>query len=53
MDKKNDSIKCTVSNCNYWESEYCTANAIQVNVDGGGNNAPDPEKTNCHTFEAQ
>ncbi|WP_366921967.1 DUF1540 domain-containing protein [Metallumcola ferriviriculae] len=46
-----DKIKCTVSNCSYWESQLCKASAIEVNVDGGGNSAPDPQKTQCHTFQ--
>jgi hypothetical protein len=49
----NENIKCSVSNCNYWNSNYCTASAIEVNVDGGGSQAPNEEKTNCHTFESK
>ncbi|KXS45746.1 MAG: hypothetical protein AWU54_223 [Candidatus Frackibacter sp. T328-2] len=49
----NENIKCSVSNCTYWDQEYCTASAIEVNVDGGGQSAQNAEKTNCHTFESQ
>ncbi|ADL13465.1 DUF1540 domain-containing protein [Acetohalobium arabaticum] len=48
---KNESIKCRVSNCTHWDSQYCTASNIEVDVDGGGTNAPNAEGTNCHTFE--
>ncbi|SDC11620.1 MULTISPECIES: DUF1540 domain-containing protein [unclassified Candidatus Frackibacter] len=49
----NENIKCTVSNCTYWDNKYCTASAIEVNVDGGGAQASNEEKTNCHTFESR
>ena len=48
-----DNVKCNVSNCRYWEQEHCTASAIEVNVDDGGNQADRFEKTNCQTFENQ
>lgn len=43
-------VKCTVSSCKYWDSQRCSASAIEVNVDGGGNQARASEQTNCHTF---
>lgn len=48
---KNESIKCRVSNCTYWDNQYCTASNIEVDVDGGRTNAPNAEGTNYHTFE--
>lgn len=48
-----ENVKCNVSNCSYWKNQYCSATAIEVSVDGGGNNANDKEMTNCHTFEAK
>lgn len=46
-----ENVKCTVSNCKYWKDKYCHAPAIEVNVDGGGKQAPDSLHTQCHTFE--
>jgi hypothetical protein len=44
-------VKCTVSNCKYWQTgEHCEASAIEVNVDGGGKSAKQSEQTNCKTF---
>ena len=48
-----ENVKCTVSNCKYYKGEHCTASAIEVNVDGGGQQANQYEMTNCHTFEEQ
>ena len=45
-------VKCSVKNCKFWEDNYrCTASAIEVNVDGGGNSASRSPETNCHTFQ--
>lgn len=45
-------VKCTVKNCKYWEQNYhCSASAIEVNVDGGGNSANQSPETNCKTFQ--
>lgn len=47
-------VKCTVTSCKYNEgARNCSASAIEVNVDGGGNNARQYEQTNCHTFKAK
>lgn len=44
-------IMCTVSSCKFWHSgNHCNANAIEVNVDGGGSSASQSRETNCHTF---
>ncbi|QJW48820.1 DUF1540 domain-containing protein [bacterium BFN5] len=44
-------VMCKVENCKYWsQGQRCTASAIEVNVDSGGNKAGDPQETNCHTF---
>lgn len=44
-------VKCTVQSCKFWnQGERCSASAIEVNVDGGGNQAGQSEQTNCHTF---
>ncbi|MFZ5943029.1 MAG: DUF1540 domain-containing protein [Bacillota bacterium] len=45
------NVKCTVSNCRYWNNERCHASAIEVNVDGGGPKAQNSGATQCHTFE--
>lgn len=45
-----DNIKCSVSNCRYWNSQKCTASAIEVNVNDGGTTAPDSKQTQCRTF---
>lgn len=47
-------VKCSVQNCKFWKSAYqCDASAIEVNVDGGGQNARQSEQTNCHTFQSK
>lgn len=43
-------VMCTVENCHYWDKRHCTASAIEVNVDGGGQKANYTGETNCHTF---
>lgn len=43
-------VMCTVRNCKFWESHRCNADAIEVNVDGGGDKAGYTAETNCHTF---
>lgn len=45
-----DKVKCSVSDCRYWNSEDCKATAIEVNVDGGGKTAGNSLATQCHTF---
>lgn len=45
-----NKVKCSVSNCNYWENEDCKATAIEVNVDGGGAMSKSEADTKCHTF---
>lgn len=44
-------VMCNVRNCKFWEGHRCTADAIQVSVDGGGEKAGYLAETNCHTFE--
>ena len=52
MNRALDGVKCSVQNCRYWESGYrCTASAIEVNVDGGGQSASSSPETNCQTFQ--
>ncbi|MBO8169856.1 MAG: DUF1540 domain-containing protein [Thermoanaerobacteraceae bacterium] len=46
-----DKIKCTVSNCAYWENQMCKASAIEVNVDSGDTEAQSDSQTQCHTFK--
>lgn len=48
---KNNNIKCTVANCTFWDDKYCTASAIEVNVDSGGMEASNEKGTMCHTFK--
>lgn len=43
-------VMCTVENCKFWDKRHCTADAIEVNVDGGGYTAGYTGETNCHTF---
>lgn len=45
-------VMCMVENCKFWDDRRCTANAIEVNVDGGGHTAGYTGETNCHTFVA-
>lgn len=45
-------VMCTVRNCKFWDDRKCTADAIEVNVDGGGYTAGYTAETNCHTFAA-
>ena len=47
-----EGVKCNVQNCKYWDQNYrCTASAIEVKVDGGGNSARKSPETNCNTFQ--
>ncbi|HEX3032052.1 MAG TPA: DUF1540 domain-containing protein [Bacillota bacterium] len=49
-----DKIKCTVSNCNYWDNgDLCKASAIQVEPDNGGRSAATSAATACHTFKGK
>jgi hypothetical protein len=43
-------VMCTVENCKFWDNRHCKADAVEVNVDGGGNKAGYTAETNCHTF---
>ena len=53
MSRPLEGVKCTVKNCKFWNEGYhCTASAIEVNVDGGGQSAHRSPETNCHTFQA-
>ena len=45
------NVKCSVSNCIYWQNNLCNASAIEVNVDNGGNRASNSVETQCQTFE--
>lgn len=45
-------VMCTVENCTFWgQGNKCQAEAIEVNVDGGGRKAGYTAETNCHTFK--
>ncbi|XEQ94530.1 hypothetical protein SCACP_34290 [Sporomusa carbonis] len=45
-------VKCTVKNCKFNEGgRLCSASAIEVNVDNGGDSAKQSRETNCHTFQ--
>ena len=47
-------VMCTVENCRYWENgRKCTAEGIEVNVDGGGQKAGYTGETNCQTFTSK
>lgn len=48
---KNPSISCTVNECNYNCSKYCTLNKIQVSKET--NSATCSEETICASFEAK
>jgi len=48
-----NEIMCRVENCQYWNSQNCTASAIEVDVDDGGHNASYTRDTNCHTFKSK
>ncbi|NLT95798.1 MAG: DUF1540 domain-containing protein [Clostridia bacterium] len=48
-----ENVKCSVSNCRYWQNQFCNASAIEVNVDGGGKQAKDSVETQCRTFQAK
>lgn len=44
-------VMCKVENCQFYsQGDRCNANAIEVNVDGGGKQAGDTGETNCNTF---
>lgn len=44
-------VRCSVRNCKYnYEGQECSASAIEVNVDQGGDNASDQQETMCQTF---
>lgn len=47
-------VKCTVKNCKFNErGNLCTASAIEVNVDSGGDSAKQSRETNCRTFQPE
>lgn len=47
-------VKCTVKNCKFNEKgRLCTASAIEVNVDDGGDAAKQSRETNCRTFQPE
>ncbi|MEA4848093.1 MAG: DUF1540 domain-containing protein [Clostridiaceae bacterium] len=49
MHAHNHSIKCNVDTCAYYDSNYCSANIIEVNPMGDGV-AHTSEGTCCTTF---
>lgn len=49
MHAHNHSIKCNVNTCYYWDSNYCSANVIEVNANGDGI-AHSSDGTVCTTF---
>lgn len=53
MNEVLSGVKCTVKNCKFnHQGTMCTASAIEVNVDGGGDSAGQSRETNCHTFKS-
>ena len=49
MHAHNHSIKCNVNTCAYYDNNYCSANAIEVNPIGDGV-AHTTDGTACTTF---
>jgi hypothetical protein len=49
MHAHNHSIKCNVDTCSYYDSNFCSANVIEVNPIGDGN-AITSDGTACTTF---
>lgn len=45
------NVKCTVSNCAYWQNDVCRADAIEVNVQDGGRMSRTSKDTICETFK--
>lgn len=49
MHAHNHSIKCNVNTCSYFDNNFCSANAIEVNPKGDGI-AHSTDGTACTTF---
>ena len=43
-------VKCGVDSCHYWESQFCTASALEVNNQHGVK-AKTSNETECTTFK--
>ncbi len=46
MNSQTNKVKCGVTDCAYYNENYCTANEIKI----GGENATTADATNCETF---
>ena len=46
-------IKCTVQDCHFNDSRFCTASAIEVNVMGTKEVAGTSDDTLCKTYKPQ
>lgn len=44
-------VKCGVDTCHYWENQYCTASALEVNPQT--NKAKTSKETCCTTFRPE
>ncbi len=47
------TIKCSVSNCDYWEEMKCAAEKIEVNMQGDGSDTCSSDNTYCETFKTK
>lgn len=43
-------VRCGVDTCQYWKSDFCHANALEVNATGDGK-AKTSDGTCCTTFK--
>lgn len=46
-------IKCSVSNCKFFDNLLCQAKAIEVNCDDDSFHTNQKEDTHCETFRAK
>lgn len=46
MEYKTNTVKCGVTDCAYYNENYCTASQIEI----GGQNATTADATRCETF---
>jgi hypothetical protein len=44
-------VRCSVDNCHHWQDKKCSADNIEVNMQGSGE-ACSPDATYCKTFKA-
>lgn len=45
-------VKCSVNSCHYWDSNYCSAKALEVNP-MAGKSARTSDDTCCTTFKPE